>query len=289
MPANTIARLGELDTAQRDGGLPTTLAAGSAPDESGVAVLKVRYHGGMHFTAVPQRHCICFQTPQLRIERRMAGRALGQEAPAGSVAICPAGFDCAADTEESIDVFARRDRPGMVRVCRRRGQGARSAAGRVSVRLRPGALQSCLHPGAGERCRLPEWAALLERGCQRLPCQPRCPSHLGVAEPRTRRARQTRARSAQRLCRSSSRRAHRGRCARRHGGAQPLPLLPRVHPIRRPHPTPLRRASALATRARTCPRRAVVIGRDRGSYGFCRSEVTCRVGFGGFTASRSVG
>jgi AraC family transcriptional regulator len=105
MPANMITRLGEFDTAQEDGGLPTTLAAGSAPGESGVSVLKVRYHGGMHFKAVPQRHCICFQMPQLRIERRMGGRALRQEAPAGSLAICPAGFDCAADTEESIDAL----------------------------------------------------------------------------------------------------------------------------------------------------------------------------------------
>ena len=63
----------------------------------------MRFHGGMHFTATPQRHCVCFQMPQLRIERRMAGRALRREAPIGSLAICPAGFDCAADVEESVD------------------------------------------------------------------------------------------------------------------------------------------------------------------------------------------
>jgi AraC family transcriptional regulator len=63
----------------------------------------MRFHGGMHFAATPQRHCVCFQMPQLRIERRMAGRALRREAPAGSLAICPAGFDCAADVEESVD------------------------------------------------------------------------------------------------------------------------------------------------------------------------------------------
>src|SRR5215469_18595482 len=33
----------------------------------------------------------------------MAGRALRREAPAGSLAIRPAGFDCAADVEGSVD------------------------------------------------------------------------------------------------------------------------------------------------------------------------------------------
>jgi len=97
------AGIGEVHAAQADGSSPTPLAAGSAPGESGVSVLRMRFHGGMHFAATPQRHCVCFQMPQLRIERRMAGRALRREAPAGSLAICPAGFDCAADVEESVD------------------------------------------------------------------------------------------------------------------------------------------------------------------------------------------
>ncbi len=112
MLRNAIEGLGELDAAQQDAGLPTILAAGSAPGESGVSVLSVRFHGGMHFTAIPQRHCICFQMPQLRIERRMAGRALRYEAPAGSLAICPAGFDCAADVEESVDALVVAIDPG---------------------------------------------------------------------------------------------------------------------------------------------------------------------------------
>jgi AraC family transcriptional regulator len=97
------AGIGEVHAAQADGSPPTPLAAGSAPGESGVSVLRMRFHGGMHFAATPQRHCVCFQMPQLRIERRMAGRVLRREAPAGSLAICPAGFDCAADVEESVD------------------------------------------------------------------------------------------------------------------------------------------------------------------------------------------
>jgi AraC family transcriptional regulator len=97
------AGIGEVRAAQADGSPPTTLAAGSAPGESGVSVLRMRFHGGMHFGATPQRHCVCFQMPQLRIERRMAGRAVRREAPAGGLAICPAGFDCAADVEESVE------------------------------------------------------------------------------------------------------------------------------------------------------------------------------------------
>jgi len=97
------AGIGEVRAAQADGSPPTPLAAGSAPGESGVSVLRMRFHGGMHFAATPQGHCVCFQMPQLRIERRMAGRALRREAPTGSLAICPAGFDCAADVEESVD------------------------------------------------------------------------------------------------------------------------------------------------------------------------------------------
>jgi AraC family transcriptional regulator len=110
--ADLWAGIGEVDAAQADGSPPTTLATGSAPGESGVSVLRVRFHGGMHFTAVPQRHCVCFQMPRLRSQRRMAGRALRREAPAGSLAICPAGFDCAADVEESADALLVAIDPG---------------------------------------------------------------------------------------------------------------------------------------------------------------------------------
>jgi AraC family transcriptional regulator len=105
MSAGTIEELGELQVAQGDGGLPTTLAAGSAPGESGVSIFSMQFRGGMHFTAMPQWHCICFQMPALHIERRMAGQVARQEAPAGSLAICPSGFECAADVEESVDAL----------------------------------------------------------------------------------------------------------------------------------------------------------------------------------------
>ena len=186
MLADAIEGLGALDVAQEDAGLPTVLANGSAPGESGVSILSVRFTGGMHFTAMPQCHCVCFQMPQLRIERRMAGRALRHEAPAGSLAICPAGLDCGADVEESVDFTYRRDRSRLVLACRGREFGARSAIDRVLIWLRPSALRPCPHLGAGKRCQLPEWGTLLERGRERLHRKFACSSLLEVPEPGTR-------------------------------------------------------------------------------------------------------
>jgi pimeloyl-ACP methyl ester carboxylesterase len=96
--------ISELSLAQQDGGLPTTLVAGSAVGESGVSVFSLRFHGGMHFSATTQQHLIWFASP-VRIDCRIAGRTLRHEAPAGSLAICPAGIDCGADAEESVDAL----------------------------------------------------------------------------------------------------------------------------------------------------------------------------------------
>jgi AraC family transcriptional regulator len=105
MPTRTLQMTG-LDEfsalAQRDGGLPTTLATGSAPGESGVRVLSQRFEGGLHASGTPRQHHVCFQMSPLRIERRMAGRALRHAAREGGLAICPAGVDFAADAEESV-------------------------------------------------------------------------------------------------------------------------------------------------------------------------------------------
>jgi hypothetical protein len=93
----------EIDTLcmeQQDGGAPTTLAAGSAPGESGASVLSVRFDGGMHLLATGARcHCICFQTSPGRVEKRMADRLVCVERRAGSLSIYPAGVDCAADAD----------------------------------------------------------------------------------------------------------------------------------------------------------------------------------------------
>jgi AraC family transcriptional regulator len=105
--------IGELYLAQEDGGSPTTLAAGSAPGESGVSVLSLRFRGGVHFSATPQQHLVWFVSP-VRIDCRMGGRALRHEAPAGSRAICPAGIDCAADAAESVDALLVAINPGQL-------------------------------------------------------------------------------------------------------------------------------------------------------------------------------
>ena len=106
--------IGDLALMQEDGGSPTTLAAGNAPGESGVSVLNVRFQDGLHLAARPRRHLVCFQLAQARFDCRMAGRKLRHEPPAGSLAICPAGIDCAADARGSVDVILVAIDPGRL-------------------------------------------------------------------------------------------------------------------------------------------------------------------------------
>jgi AraC family transcriptional regulator len=105
--------IGERCLAQEDGGLPTMLAAGSAPGESGVSVFSLRFRGGLHFSATTQQHLIWFVSP-VRIECRIADRTLWHPAPPGSLAICPAGTDCAGDAEESVDALLVAIDPGQL-------------------------------------------------------------------------------------------------------------------------------------------------------------------------------
>jgi AraC family transcriptional regulator len=113
---NNMKGIGELCLAQEDGGLPATVAAGSAPGESGVSVFKVRFQGGMHLAATLRQHLICFQqmAGRLRFECRMADRMLSHEPPPGSLAICPAGIDCSADVEGSVDAILVTIDPGQL-------------------------------------------------------------------------------------------------------------------------------------------------------------------------------
>jgi hypothetical protein len=96
---------------KKDGGPPTTLVIGSAPGESGVSVLRVRFRGGAHFEVIARQHLVCFVSP-VRIECRMAGRTLRHDAPAGSLAIFPTGIDAVADAKQSVEAFAARRLPG---------------------------------------------------------------------------------------------------------------------------------------------------------------------------------
>jgi AraC family transcriptional regulator len=106
--------IGTVCMAQQDGGAPTTLTTGSAPGESGVSILSVRFDGGMHLLATPRCHCICFQMSPGRVERRMAGRVIRLERPVGSLTINPAGFDCAADADEDVDILLVAVDPGRM-------------------------------------------------------------------------------------------------------------------------------------------------------------------------------
>jgi len=89
------------------------LAVCSAPGESGVSVLSLRFRDGAHFSATTQQHLVWFVSP-VRVDCRMAGRTLRHEAPAGSLAICPAGIDCAADAEECVDALLVAIDPGQL-------------------------------------------------------------------------------------------------------------------------------------------------------------------------------
>jgi AraC family transcriptional regulator len=93
----------EVRLTQADGGLPTVVAAGSAPGESGVFVFSARFHGGGHASATLRLHGFCFRlTPSAQVDCRIADRALSFKPSPGSFAICPAGADYAADGKGSM-------------------------------------------------------------------------------------------------------------------------------------------------------------------------------------------
>jgi AraC family transcriptional regulator len=107
--------IGEVRLAQGDGGLPTALAAGSAEGESGVSILHIRFRDGAHFRATARQHLIWFHlSPAVRFDCRIASRTSRHEVPAGSLAICPAGTDCAADAEQGGDAILVAIDPGQL-------------------------------------------------------------------------------------------------------------------------------------------------------------------------------
>jgi AraC family transcriptional regulator len=105
----------EVQVAQSDGGLPTMLASGSAPGESGVSVVGMRFQGGAHFDTTTREHLIFFNVSRtVWLECRTVGRTLLHEAPTGSLAILPAGIDSSADTDESCDTLLIAVEPARV-------------------------------------------------------------------------------------------------------------------------------------------------------------------------------
>jgi AraC family transcriptional regulator len=108
-------KFGEVCLAQNDGSPPVTVTAGSPPGESGVSVLRMRFQRGAHFSATTRHHLICFQlSPDLPLECRMAGRTLHHRPTTGSLAICPAGIDCSAETDASVDFLLIAIKPGQL-------------------------------------------------------------------------------------------------------------------------------------------------------------------------------
>jgi AraC family transcriptional regulator len=82
-------------------------------EKVGSPFFSLRFRGGVHFSATTQQHLIWFASP-VPIDCRIAGRTLRHEAPAGSLAICPAGTDCGADAEESVDALLVAVDPGQL-------------------------------------------------------------------------------------------------------------------------------------------------------------------------------
>lgn len=103
----------EVQMAQADGGLPTAVAAGSAPGESGVFVFRSRFAGSGCINAKPRLHHLCFHlNPIAHVDARIADRALSFEAASGSLAICPAGADYAAEGEGNVEAIMVAIDPG---------------------------------------------------------------------------------------------------------------------------------------------------------------------------------
>src|ERR1700681_2053507 len=142
-------KFGEVHLAQNDGSPPVTVTAGSPPGESGVSVLRMRFQRGAHFSATTRHHLVCFQlSPALSLNCRMAGRTLHHQTTTGSLAICPAGIDCSAETDASVDLLLIAIKPGQLALA-----GLRSRASEFCARAR-----------LREYPRLSRRAAVLERG-----------------------------------------------------------------------------------------------------------------------------
>jgi AraC family transcriptional regulator len=86
---------------------PTLLSASSAPGESGISVLRLRFAGRLQYAATLQRHFVKFQMhPQARLDGTPASQGLSSGAAVGSFAIHPAGMRCTAALDETVDFLA---------------------------------------------------------------------------------------------------------------------------------------------------------------------------------------
>ncbi len=101
-----LIRCDSLRLEQADGAPPTTLTAGRAPGESGVAIFRASFKGGAFFRAVPHHHILSFKlSSRAPVSCRIAGRRLAHDAPCGSLAILPSGEESAADSDAGLDAI----------------------------------------------------------------------------------------------------------------------------------------------------------------------------------------
>jgi AraC family transcriptional regulator len=106
--------ISELRLAQADGGLPTVVAAGTAPGESGIFVFRGRFDGGVHVSATPRLHYVGLSlTPCAHLNCRIAGQVLSHKPSRGSLTICPAGADYAADGQGNTEAIIVAIDPGQ--------------------------------------------------------------------------------------------------------------------------------------------------------------------------------
>ena len=92
----------EIRLAQKDGSPPQTFAAARPPGESGISIVRVQFDRMARVSTASRRHLIFLQTSQrLPIECRMDGRISRHNADTGSLAICPAEIEGAAETAET--------------------------------------------------------------------------------------------------------------------------------------------------------------------------------------------
>lgn len=101
-----LSKFGGMRWAQKDGKPPRMYGTKNPLVESGIEVMQARFESAAHFSATSSQHLIFFQmSPRLRMECHMAGRTLLHEVDVGSLAICPAGVDCSAEADCSMDVL----------------------------------------------------------------------------------------------------------------------------------------------------------------------------------------
>jgi AraC family transcriptional regulator len=110
-----LEEISEVSMTQEDGDSPIMLGAGGAPGESGVFVVRGCWEGGMHVSATARRHHVAFNlSRQSRFHCRIVDRSLFHSPRPGSLAICPAGSDYAADVDRSGQMIFVAIEPGRL-------------------------------------------------------------------------------------------------------------------------------------------------------------------------------